>query len=163
MSGGYDDYQLQVFATDMRKNAEIVINSDICADTFLLRKRNFDAVAEIEAEQIIEKINNGMMMSSYLGHGSATLLEIEGWQVERLNNKGKYGFLSFISCNTGAFAEPNLVARNEDYLLYPKKGFIGVAGGTTTGFAGSIVTLFEDFMRTLVNPRIRFHFFCCIA
>jgi hypothetical protein len=162
MSGGYDAYQLQVFATDMRKNAEILMNSDICADTFLLRKRNFDAVAEIEAEQIIEKINTGMMMSSYLGHGSATLLEIEGWQVERLNNKGKYGFLSFISCNTGAFAEPNLVARNEDYLLYPKKGFIGVAGGTTTGFAGSIVTLFEDFMRTLVNPEYDFTSFAAL-
>ena len=156
MSGGYDEYQLHVFATDMRKNAEIIKNSNICADTFLLRKRNFDAVAEIEAEQIIEKINSGMMMSSYLGHGSATLLEIEGWQVERLNNKGKYGFLSFISCNTGAFAEPNVVARNEDYLLYPKKGFIGAAGGTTTGFAGSIVTLYEDLMKSLVDPDIEF-------
>ncbi len=67
MSGGYNDYELQSFATDMRKNAEIIKNSDICADTFLLRKRNFDAVAEIEAEKIIEKINTGMMMSSYLG------------------------------------------------------------------------------------------------
>ena len=156
MSGGYDEYQRTQFATDMRKNAEIIKNSTICADTFLLKKRNFDAVAEIEAQEIIQRINSGMMLSSYLGHGSATLLEIEGWHVERLNNKGKYGFMSFMSCNTGAFAEPNLVARNEDYLLYPKKGFVGVGGGTTTGFAGSIVSLYDDFMETLVDPELEF-------
>ncbi len=82
---------------------------------------------------IKQAINKGSMWTNYLGHGSVTTLGMDGWNVDRLNNKGKLGFLTTISCNTGAFAQPDVISRNEEYIFELGKGFIASAGSSSGG------------------------------
>jgi hypothetical protein len=109
---------------------DIIAHSDFCADTLIIKKELASNTSESQGGQIIRTINSGFFWSYYIGHGSARILDSDGWQVEKLNNKGKYGYLSTLSCNTAAFAEPNLICRNEEYVVTPEKGFIGSGGSS---------------------------------
>ena len=134
LSGGSTDFERASFLTIMLNIAQMLKNSDLCADTTIINKKVESAVAENEAGEIIRNVNAGKLWTMFFGHGSATLLDLDGWQAERLNNAGRYGIFSSFSCNTGAFAEPNVISRNEDYLFTANRGFIGASSATGVGF-----------------------------
>ncbi|MES2767310.1 MAG: C25 family cysteine peptidase [Bacteroidota bacterium] len=77
------------------------------------------------------KINEGVVWASFLGHGSPEIIEIPGWESDKLTNGKRYFFLSTFSCQTGAFAEPGR-AMNEEFVYAENKGAIAAFG--TTGF-----------------------------
>ncbi len=134
LSGGSTPFERASFLTIMFNIAQMLKNSNLCADTTIINKKVESAVAENEAGEIIRNVNAGKLWTFFFGHGSATLLDLDGWQAERLNNAGRYGIFSSFSCNTGAFAEPNVISRNEDYLFTANRGFIGASSATGVGF-----------------------------
>jgi hypothetical protein len=134
MSGGYSDNEKSQFLSYVKDYASLLKNSPMCVDTEIVNQRSYVAVGEDDATFIRRKLNDGAAFTGFLGHGSAYNFDMDGWNVEKLNNKGKYGYLMTMSCNSGAFADPTVTARNELYMLYPDKGFIGCSGNTTVGF-----------------------------
>jgi len=105
------------------------------ADTLAIRKGDNIAGSELEGTQIRQEINRGATWVNFLGHAAAEKFDMDGWQPNSLNNLGRYGVLSTLSCNTGAFAIHNVrKSLNERYLLEPNRGFIATLGSTTTGY-----------------------------
>jgi len=137
LSGGYNPDEIRLFALQKYMFFDEPIElPPFCGTTDSIVKIYYqDPVSERQGGEIREKINNGALWVNYLGHANAASFDFDGWQAFRLNNYPKFSFFSTLSCNTGAHAEPAVInSRNEDYLFYPDKGFIGSVGSATWGW-----------------------------
>lgn len=134
LTGGYNLNENNQFYNAAEYYGSTIYDSKMCVDTFIIRKRNYSPVSSFEKDEIIARINQGMAWVTYLGHGSPQFFDMDGWQVEYLDNKNKYSIFNSLSCNTGAFAEPQGTCRNEDYLLAKDKGFVSTAASTGVSF-----------------------------
>lgn len=115
--------------------SQYITNKQYCNSIDYVMKEENSPSSSSQGTEIREKINEGKIWTIYIGHAASEVFELDGWNASSLSNYQKYGLLTTISCNTGAFAEPNLLTcRNEEYLLVADKGFIGVIGSTTLGF-----------------------------
>jgi len=130
LSGGTNSLERDYFYDRLKGEFAdyILANSPICVRTQVIRKSDEIVGSEADASFIRAAINDGVSLMIFAGHGSAKVFDTDGWKVQTLNNKGKYGFFGSFSCNTANFAEPTLVCRNEEYTIYPEKGFVATIG-----------------------------------
>ncbi len=106
-----------------------------CGNISIVRKLDDSPSSGFQGGEIRNEINKGAQWTTFIGHASAEVFDMDGWAAPNLNNKDRYGILTTISCNTSAFAEPVLkMSRSEQYLLQKDKGFIATIGSTTVGF-----------------------------
>ncbi len=114
--------------------APFVLDPPISGDSIRIRRLNkVGGVDESIATQIRSAVNDGSLWVNFAGHGSPEYFELDGWRAQDLNNPARYFLLTTFSCNSGAFAEPTTVCRNESYVLESDKGAIASAGNTYTG------------------------------
>ncbi len=133
----------------------ILAPSPFCPITQTIRKSDTLIGSEADASFIRSAINNGVAFMYFAGHASATVFDTDGWKVQTLNNKGKYGFFASFSCNTAAFAEPRLTSRNEEYTIWKDKGFVGTLGSTYASYRLSSLTLGLNILETIVDTSIK--------
>jgi len=158
MTTGYDALENTYFYLQGRSLMDYFLRNGFCGDTASVRRGSTTPTGVEEAGVIRNFINEGAIWTSYIGHGSQLQFEMDGWEVSTLNNKGKYGVLSTISCNTAAFATPPTPSgRNEDYVLRPNKGFIASIGSTATSTVnqGMLVQSFSLEVLTGISSKIR--------
>jgi hypothetical protein len=140
--------------------ADNIMLPELCADTSYVRKKVGGEPGSVtESAEIRQKINTGAIWTFYIGHAAAEVFEMQGWDPDQLNNKGRYGFLSTISCNTGAFAEPNLAScKNELYLLAKDRGMIATFGATTSGFLDQHRRINQDMVFGIADTNLKMRF-----
>ena len=132
LSGGDEDDPF--FHNQFDGIAPFVLDPPISGDTVRIRRiKKIGGVDESIATKIRSAVNDGTLWVNFAGHGSPEYFELDGWRAQDLNNPRKYFMLTTFSCNSGAFAEPTTVSRNESYLLEPGKGAIASVGNTYTG------------------------------
>ena len=151
ISGG-DDNQKESFAFTMHELNDLFNSSEICFDTTTIGKTINTTVSEDKANEIKQSINEGKIWVNFLGHGSPHVIDMSGWEAPNLNNKGKYGILNTLSCNTSAFAEPHTVnSIGEEYVNIKDKGFVASIGGTSTTFVNTALSVSTSIYNTLLN------------
>jgi hypothetical protein len=136
LSGGLTPDERKIFA-DAKSYFfdDYIKNPPFCGTSDSVAKYDNTIGGNAESGQIREKINQGALWVNFLGHANQSIFDMDGWQVNKLNNYAKYSFFSTISCNTGAHAEPGMLnSRNEDYVYFKDKGFIGSIGSSTFGW-----------------------------
>jgi len=88
---------------------------------------------------LIEYFDDGLFMINFLGHGGggvwADVRLMNLSDVDRLNNKGKYPFITSMTCFTGAFDNPGQFGLAQKLVLAPNKGAIGVIASSGLGWA----------------------------
>lgn len=132
LSGGDEDDPF--FHNQFDGIAPFVLDPPVSGDTIRIRRLNkTGGVDESIATKIRSAVNDGTLWVNFAGHGSPEYFELDGWRSQDLNNPRKYFMLTTFSCNSGAFAEPTTVCRNESYVLEPGKGAIASVGNTYTG------------------------------
>jgi len=132
LSGGDEDDPF--FHNQFDGIAPFVLDPPVSGDTIRIRRINkIGGVDESIATKIRSAVNDGTLWMNFAGHGSPEYFELDGWRSQDLNNPRKYFMLTTFSCNSGAFAEPTTVCRNESYVLEPGKGAIASVGNTYTG------------------------------
>jgi hypothetical protein len=115
------------------------------------------ASGEENAGEIRREINEGKFWTNFLGHASSEIFDMDGWQVETLNNNKRFGILSTLSCNTGAFAEPPLKSsRNETYIKAKDKGFVATVSGTATGYVQYQWVMLELMAKAFADSNLRY-------
>jgi hypothetical protein len=134
ITGGGDDSEREVFKESMDAMlGSYWMHNEICGDTLIVAKKSKSVVGQAEANEIIDKINKGVVWVNFYGHGSPSVFDIDGWHAEKLDNKGYYPFFTTISCNTAAFAEKSGTSRDETYITINDRGFIAAGGSTNLG------------------------------
>lgn len=161
LSGGQNELEREYFYDRLKGDfADFIIGlSPLCATTQVIRKSDAIVGSEADASYIRSAINDGTMMMIFAGHGSAKVFDTDGWKVQTLNNKGKYGFFASFSCNTANFAEPTLVSRNEEYTTFPEKGFIGTLGSGGVSVRLYSLLLASHLLNAMVDSTIKTDYF----
>jgi hypothetical protein len=87
---------------------------------------------------LIDYFDNGINFLNFLGHGGGGIwadVQLMNLQdVDRLNNKGMYPFITSMTCFTGAFDNPGSPGLAQRFLLAPDKGAIGIFASSGLGW-----------------------------
>lgn len=135
LSGGINDDEREDFYSFSLGFADIILSDTLCGDTITVQKKDPVVGGETEAGSIRKAINEGVGWINFFGHASSGVFDMDGWHVSKLHNNSRYPFFSAVSCNTGAFAEPDrLESRNESYVIAKDIGFINALGSSGTGY-----------------------------
>ncbi|MBS1537701.1 MAG: hypothetical protein JST20_08145 [Bacteroidetes bacterium] len=133
--------------------ADYLLFYPICGDT--TRIRGDLGVEFAKPTTIRSAINDGALWLSFFGHSAPTIFDLDGWAVEDLNNRGRYNVLATYSCNSGAYANPYGIARNESYVITPHKGSIASFGSTFIGYVDDDAALQYSFHKNMANDTVR--------
>lgn len=154
LSGGENDAERAKFARIKSYFFDEYIQyGDFCGTSDSVAKYDKSIGGTAEAGEIRDKINKGALWVNFLGHANQSIFDMDGWQVNKLNNYQKYSFFSTISCNTGAHADPGIIhSRNEDYVFFKDKGFIGSIGSSTYGWVDENRYIILRIVQNLSNP-----------
>lgn len=160
LTAGYDSSETYRWASLIKTNYhDNILKPELCGTYNSILKDYNGASSSIQGGEIRTAINQGALWTIYIGHAAAEILAMDGWGVGKLNNKGRYGILSTVSCNVGAFAEPHLIAsRLEEYILEQDKGFVSATGASFTGFIGQHNNIVSRMISALAdtNKKMRF-------
>ncbi len=155
LSGGDGELQRRSFASYRYNVFDKVEPYPICAETAWVGIKNFNAGSEEQKNEILSHLNSGTIWTFFFGHASSQVFDLDGWHVEYMNNKGRTGFLSTLSCNAGAFAEPfDFHGRNESYVLAKDNGFVIAFGSTGVGMVEGALSLMTYMVDGLSDYRI---------
>ncbi|MCO5251604.1 MAG: C25 family cysteine peptidase [Candidatus Kapabacteria bacterium] len=135
-----------------------ILSDGFCGHINYVRKLDDAPSSGFQGGEIRNEINKGAFWTIFIGHASAQVFDLDGWAASNLNNKDRYGILTTISCNSGAFSEPRLIySRNEQYLMQKEKGFVSVLGSSTLGFVDEHNNISHNMLGILsdINKRER--------
>lgn len=94
---------------------------------------NFGSSSDLE-----RYLQDGLFLVNFMGHGGGgiwadvDLMRLE--DVDNLRNKGKYPFITSMTCFTGAFENPQSFGLAQKMLLAPERGAIGVLASSGLGY-----------------------------
>ena len=87
---------------------------------------------------LIDRWDNGLFLINFMGHGGGYIWADEGLMqlpdVDRLNNKGMYPFITSMTCFTGAFENPQRPGLSQKLVLTPDKGAIAAIASSGLGY-----------------------------
>ena len=128
-----------------RHQTEILIRETLPAHLdfrrlYTYRDRNLDVDPFYGGtDELLSMFDEGLALINFMGHGGGAIWADNGLfrieDVERLNNAGKYPFLTSMTCFTGAFDEPYRQTLSEETLAAERKGSIGVWASSGLGWA----------------------------
>ncbi len=134
LAGGETRGELAGFRSEaLRFGFDFVANNPFCGVFDTVFKANAVEVEKVQATHIRNKINQGAVWVNYVGHAAPTIFDMDFGDAIELNNGSKYGVLATFSCQTAAFGEPYVVAKNEEFVRVKGKGFVATMGTTGWG------------------------------
>lgn len=121
--------------------------------------KSTDAVIDGENKALLRKlVKQGLVFMNFLGHSGGRIWGVDiGSPYDLENTDGKLPFVSSVSCNVGAFAEPSNNVLGEDFILADNRGSIATWASSSLGyptpgwllmnnfFAGAIVDSLREF------------------
>ena len=91
------------------------------------------------ANDFINILNQGALLTAYYGHGSKVAWATEGLMklsyLPRFSNKKRYTVLNSFSCTVGRFDEGNTKSMTEAFVLLPQAGAIAAVGAARETYA----------------------------
>ncbi len=107
---------------------------------------------------LIDYFDNGVGFINFLGHGGGGIwadVQLMNLQdIERLNNKGKYPFITSMTCFTGGFDNPGKPALAQRLLTVPDKGAIGVLASSGLGWVANDYAMLWNVMKNFFRDNI---------
>ncbi|MBN1465600.1 hypothetical protein JXA02_07570, partial [candidate division KSB1 bacterium] len=142
ISGGLDETEQRLFHQQSVKLADDFIRINPTFGDVVFIAKDEDESGVDERSRILETINGGTLWTNFIGHAASRTWELmfNNPDIEELANKGRYPFISSMTCHTGRFAEPNQDSFGEAFLLAPQKGAIGFLGTSGWGYS------YEDYL-----------------
>ena len=109
------------------------------------------------ADDFMNILNQGALMTTYFGHGSKVAWASEGLlkvsYTSKLSNKYKYTVLNSFACSVGRFDEGNTKSISEEFVLTPDGGAIVAVAATRETFGNHNETFAKNYVNRalLVN------------
>ncbi len=108
---------------------------------------------------LIEYFDDGVYYINFLGHGGGAIwadVNLFNLQdVDRLNNKGMYPFITSMTCFTGAFDNPGNMGLAQKLLLAKDKGAIGLLASSGLGWLDNDFAMLWAVDQFLFKPQFR--------
>ena len=142
--GGNTIEEQKEFAEYLEGYKKQIENSKYGANVFTQLKTSSDPFDNTLSGFLVEKINTGIGLMNFFGHGSATGFEQNLDDPENYDNQGKYPFMVANSCYVGN-VHLNILSDAEKFVLTPNRGMIGFIA-TTSLSNPSVLDNYNDFM-----------------
>ncbi|MCC7437264.1 MAG: hypothetical protein IT211_02080 [Armatimonadetes bacterium] len=114
-----------------------VLAPEFCGDTgMVVRTSPENRLAfpdDLDADWTRSEINQGTLWVTFSGHGAVDIFDLNFGYPEDLSVGNRYFVLTTYSCQTGAYAEPGLVNRNERFVT-SHTGAVAAIGGTSFSY-----------------------------
>jgi hypothetical protein len=139
VSGGLSNPEVNRFKSYISSFRNLAIKDYYGGNVKLGFKNSSNEVGNLD---LTNEINQGKMMVTFYGHGSAFLTDINIGYVsdpkQRYFNKGKYPMIFFNSCDVGDIY--NLIESvGEDWMTEANKGSIAILAQSHIGFESTLV------------------------
>ncbi len=101
-------------------------------------------------------IAEGLLFMNFLGHSGGRIWNVDmGNPNDLQNTNGRLPFVSSVSCNVGAFAEPAYATLGEELVLADNRGAIAAWASSSLGYASVGATLVNSFLRSVADDSVR--------
>ncbi|MEK6570223.1 MAG: C25 family cysteine peptidase, partial [Bacteroidota bacterium] len=116
-----------------------------------------DAIIDGENTQLIQDIvSNGTVFLNFIGHSGGRIWGVDAGNPNNLRNTGgEFVFLTSVSCNVAAFADPRSSVLTEDWLLADGRAAIACWAGSSLGYIDIGFILTDSFLRSVTRDSIR--------
>ncbi|MEW6511512.1 MAG: C25 family cysteine peptidase [Bacteroidota bacterium] len=110
-----------------------------------------------ENRQLLKDIvKKGVVFLNFLGHSGGRIWGVDiGSPNDLENTNGRLPFVSSVSCNVGAFAEPSNNVLSEDFVLADNRGAIGMWASSSLGYASIGSALVNYFLSGVAVDTLR--------
>ncbi len=97
-------------------------------------------------------VRDGLVYMNFLGHSGGRVWGVDIGDPNTLENtNGRLPFLSSVSCNVGAFAEPSKKMLAEEFVLADNRGSIASWASSSLGYANAGASLNQYFLEGVKN------------
>lgn len=106
------------------------------------------AVIDGENKQMLrDRVRDGVVFVNFLGHSGGRIWGVDiGNPSDLENTNGRLPFVSSVSCNVGAFAEPSNNVLAEDFLMADNRGAIAAWASSSLGYPTPGTILVNHFL-----------------
>jgi hypothetical protein len=167
---GYDAYQLEEWnknfllitggngsteQAQFNALAENVINTHITSSpvggtAYRAYKSSHPVIDGEHREPMRALVKNGLIFINFLGHSGGRIWNVDiGPPAQLENTNGKLPFLSSVSCNVGAFADPSSNVLAEDFIMADNRGAIASWASSSLGFPLTGTSLVNHFLNAV--------------
>lgn len=153
LSGGSDAGQQAIFKSQLATKGNIISGKYFGANVSSYNKNSTLPTQSNLKQTLIDEINSGKSLVTFLGHGSLTILDLDFGSIRDLNNRNRYPFFYFNGCNIGNAndIDPGGTGQvyGKDYICAKDKGAIGWLAHSNFTFDGNLYTQLDAVYKKL--------------
>ncbi|MDW8301654.1 MAG: C25 family cysteine peptidase, partial [Bacteroidia bacterium] len=143
LGGGANKWEIDTISHILKNiMGKIIEGYPYGADVFTHTKDFTKPIVGDIMSTIFNKINNGVGVINFLGHGTTQNWDVAIDDVTKYENKDRYPFIISNGCQTGDFALPGS-SIGENFVKTPEKGAVVYLGGSATTWL-SVVDRYVD-------------------
>ena len=133
VSGGNKSYEPPIFGGYIDEFMDELVAGSTAPNIFRYDLDLNKAQPENPKDLVISKVDSGLLMYSYFGHGADLSIAVELGSPTEYDNYGKYPLMFFSGCRVGnAFGAD--VSTGESFILEKDKGAVGWLAQTDLGY-----------------------------
>jgi hypothetical protein len=129
VSGGKFASEQQIFRNQLASYANVIRGKSFGARVFTYGKNSGESVQNDFRVELQGVINRGISMMTFLGHGSATVLDVSFGSLAECTNVNRYPLFYFNGCNIGNASDIDPTGATDiygrDFVCAANKGAIG--------------------------------------
>ena len=153
LSGGSDAGQQAIFKSQLATKGNIISGKYFGANVSSYNKNSTLPTQSNLKQTLIDEINIGKSLVTFLGHGSLSILDLDFGSIRDLNNRNRYPFFYFNGCNIGNAndIDPGGTGQvyGKDYICAKDKGAIGWLAHSNFTFDGNLYTQMDAVYKKL--------------
>ncbi len=157
ISGGTTPTEKITF--DGQSNAliqDIVLPAPIGGTPFRVYKTTANTIDGENKQLLRSLVKDGLVFMNFLGHSGGRIWGVDiGTPADLENTTGMLPFVTSVSCNVAAFAEPSSNVLSEDFVLADHRGAVGMWASSSVGYANIGASLVRNFLENVRNDTAR--------
>lgn len=155
ITGGENQNQQNAFKFFMNGNTNVIKGKSFGANVTSYNKSTTEPTQGNLRDKLMQVVNDGVSMLTFLGHGSATVLDVNIGSLAELNNINKYPFYYFNGCNVGNPSDMDPSNKPDiygiDFICAANKGAIGWLAHSNLTLDGSLYRQINLFYNSFSN------------
>ena len=133
LSGGRDLSQRQSIAASLGLFENVIETSSYGAEVISFYKTSGEIIENATSDQILNLINGGVSVITFLGHSSPGTFDFNLDNVVNYSNKGKYPIIFSLGCYAGNI-HTSEKALSEQFVLEPEKGAVAFVASSGSAY-----------------------------
>ncbi len=144
LGGGNGASQQKQFRDKLNSLKTVIEENMLGSSVKSYFKTSSDIIQSATTNDLIDYIDNGVSIISFLGHSSVGSFDFNIEQVDAYNNKDKYPILLSMGCYSGNIHKKN-GGLSQEFVLKKDKGVIAFTASVGTAYAKNLTQFAKDF------------------